>query len=35
MANIAMWLLTKQKKEKSFNMYVATHKASIFNIMGA
>jgi hypothetical protein len=30
MANRAMWLLTKQKKEKSFHMYVATHKASIF-----
>jgi hypothetical protein len=25
----------KTKEEKSFNMYVATHKASIFNIMGA
>jgi hypothetical protein len=35
MANIEMWLHTKEKKEKSFHMYVATHKASMFNIMGA
>jgi hypothetical protein len=35
MANIAMWLQTKQKKEKSFHMYVATYKASMFNIKGA
>jgi hypothetical protein len=35
MTNIAMWLQTKQKEEKSFHMYVATHKASMFKIMGA
>jgi hypothetical protein len=33
--NIAIWLHTKHRKEKLYNMFVATHKASIFKIMGA
>jgi hypothetical protein len=35
MDNIAMWLHTKKKKEKSFHMYVATYKVPMFNINAA